>query len=143
MSQVLKSMIFFFVQIIFFNVFMYAYISDNDKQGSKVLSNLLKITMNFWTLYILHIKSTLSHEYKKFHTIFELLDRKDFQSSLYFTQFCQILWDLKFIYSKNAIKFCKMFPLLLTTIHTVKSKGKISQNFVAFSEYMNFKYQTS
>ena len=23
-------------------------------------------------------------------------------------------------------------------VHTVKSKGKISQNFVAFSEYMNF-----
>ena len=31
--------------------------------------------------------------------------------------------------------------LLLTTVHTVKSKGKISQNFVAFSEYMNFKCQ--
>ena len=27
----------------------------------------------------------------------------------------------------------------LTTVHTVKSKVKISQNFVAFSEYMNFK----
>ena len=27
---------------------------------------------------------------------------------------------------------------LLTTVHTVKSKGKILQNFVAFSEYMNF-----
>ena len=26
----------------------------------------------------------------------------------------------------------------MTTVHTVKSKGKISQNFVAFSEYMNF-----
>ena len=32
--------------------------------------------------------------------------------------------------------------LLLTTIHTVKSKGKISLNFVAFSEYMNFKFKT-
>jgi hypothetical protein len=27
----------------------------------------------------------------------------------------------------------------LTAVHTVKSKGKISQNYVAFSEYMNFK----
>jgi hypothetical protein len=27
----------------------------------------------------------------------------------------------------------------LTTVHTVKSKGEISQNFVAFSEDMNFK----
>ena len=38
---------FFFFQIIFFNVFMYDLISDNDKQESKVLSNLLKITINF------------------------------------------------------------------------------------------------
>ena len=26
----------------------------------------------------------------------------------------------------------------MTTVHTVKSKVKILQNFVAFSEYMNF-----
>ena len=45
---------------------------------------------------------------------------------------------LKFIYSEKATKFCKIFPLLLTTVHAVKSKGNISQNFVAFSEYMNF-----
>ena len=45
---------------------------------------------------------------------------------------------VKFIYSEKATKFCGIFPLLLTTVHTVKSKGKISQNFVAFSEYMNF-----
>ena len=31
-----------------------------------------------------------------------------------------------------------MFPLLLSYVVTVKSKGKISQNFVAFSEYVNF-----
>ena len=42
------------------------------------------------------------------------------------------------MYSEEATKFCKIFPLLLTTVHTVKSKGKISQNFVAFSKYMNF-----
>ena len=45
---------------------------------------------------------------------------------------------LKFIYSEKATKFCEIFLLLLTAVHTVKSKGKISQNFVAFSEYMNF-----
>ena len=45
---------------------------------------------------------------------------------------------LKFIYSEKVTKFCETFPLLLTTVHTVESKGKISQNFVAFSEYMNF-----
>ena len=31
-----------------------------------------------------------------------------------------------------------MFVLLLTVCTVVKSKGKISQNFVAFSEYLNF-----
>ena len=46
--------------------------------------------------------------------------------------------SLKFIYSEKATKFCEVFPLLLTTVNTVKNKGKISQNFAAFSEYMNF-----
>ena len=46
---------------------------------------------------------------------------------------------LKFKYSEKATKFCEIFPLLLTTVHTVKSKGKILQKFLAFSEYMNFK----
>ena len=46
---------------------------------------------------------------------------------------------IKFIYSEKATKFCEIFPLLLNAVHTVKSKGKILQNFVAFSEYMNFK----
>ena len=45
---------------------------------------------------------------------------------------------LKFIYSKKATKFCEIFHLLLTVCTVVKSKGKISQNFVAFTEYMNF-----
>ena len=54
--------------------------------------------------------------------------------------FCNFL--LKFIYSEKATKFCKIFTLLLTTVHTVNSKVKISQNFVAFSEYMNFNIVT-
>ena len=45
---------------------------------------------------------------------------------------------MKFIYSEKATKFCKIIILLLTTVHIVKSKVNISQNFVAFSEYMNF-----
>jgi hypothetical protein len=42
--------------------------------------------------------------------------------------------QVKFIYSEKATKFGKIFTLLLTTLHTIKSKVKISQNFVAFSE---------
>ena len=45
---------------------------------------------------------------------------------------------LKFIYSEKATKFCEIFTLLLSYVVTVKSKVKISQNFVAFSEYMSF-----
>ena len=51
------------------------------------------------------------------------------------------LRKLKFIYSEKATKFCEIFLLLLTTVRTVISKEKISQTFVAFSEYMNFKLQ--
>ena len=45
--------------------------------------------------------------------------------------------SLKFIYSEKATKFCEIFTLLLTTVHKVKRKVKILQNFVTFSEYMN------
>ena len=45
---------------------------------------------------------------------------------------------LKFIYSEKATKLCKIFTLLLSYVVPVKSKMKILQNFVAFSEYMNF-----
>ena len=36
-------------------------------------------------------------------------------------------------------KFVKSSPYILSTVHTYNIKVKISQNFVAFSEYMNFK----
>ena len=45
---------------------------------------------------------------------------------------------VKFIYSEKATKFCKIFALLLSYVVPVKIKVTISQNFVAFSEYMNF-----
>ena len=45
---------------------------------------------------------------------------------------------LKFLYSEKATKFCEIFTLLLSYVVPVKSKVEISQNFAAFSEYMNF-----
>ena len=45
---------------------------------------------------------------------------------------------LKFIYSQKATKFCEISTLLLSYVVPVKSKVEISQNFVPFSEYMNF-----
>ena len=50
-----------------------------------------------------------------------------------------VLHYLKFIYSEKATKFWEIFTLLLSYVVPVKSKVKISQNFVTFSEYMNFK----
>ena len=46
---------------------------------------------------------------------------------------------LKFIYSEKATKFCEISALLLSVCTVDKSKVEISQNFVAFSEYMKFK----
>ena len=46
---------------------------------------------------------------------------------------------LKLIYSEKATKFCEIFTLLLSYyVVPLKSKVKISQKFVAFSECMNF-----
>ena len=53
-----------------------------------------------------------------------------------------LIWEiynlLKFIYSEKAKKLCEIFTLLLSYVVPDKSKVKISQNFMAFSEYMNF-----
>ena len=45
---------------------------------------------------------------------------------------------VKFIHLEKATKFCEIFSLLLTGTTQDKRKVKISQNFLAFSEYMNF-----
>ena len=54
-----------------------------------------------------------------------------------------LIWEiynlLKFIYSEKAKKLCEIFTLLLSYVVPDKSKVKISLNFVAFSDYMNFK----
>ena len=42
------------------------------------------------------------------------------------------------MYFEDATKFCEIFSLHLSYVVPVKSKLKISKNFVAFSEYMNF-----
>ena len=46
--------------------------------------------------------------------------------------------QLTFTYSEKATKFCKIFTLLLTGTTQDKSKVTSLQNFVAFSDYMNF-----
>ena len=45
-----------------------------------------------------------------------------------------------FIYSEKATKVSEISTLLLSYVVPVKSKVEISQNFVAFSEKLNFNY---
>ena len=45
---------------------------------------------------------------------------------------------LKFMYSEKAPKFCKISTVDLTFTTEDEFKVEISQNFVSFSEYMNF-----
>jgi hypothetical protein len=45
---------------------------------------------------------------------------------------------VKFICCVKASKFCKISTNYLSDVLPVKKLGEISQNFVAFSEYMNF-----
>ena len=44
---------------------------------------------------------------------------------------------LKFIYSEKATQICEISTVDLSYVVTVKSTVEISQNFEAFSEYMN------
>ena len=45
---------------------------------------------------------------------------------------------LKLIYSEKATIICKISTIDLSYVVTVKSIVEISQNFVAFSEHLNF-----
>ena len=46
---------------------------------------------------------------------------------------------VKFIYSEKATNVCEISTVDLSDVVMVTSTMEISQNFVAFSEYMNFK----
>ena len=50
-----------------------------------------------------------------------------------------LITTVKFIYSEKATNFCKIFTVDFSHVLPVKSTVEISQNFVIFSEYMNFK----
>ena len=55
-----------------------------------------------------------------------------------FLEFTFINSLLKFIYSEKATNFCKISTVNLSYVVMVKFKMEISQNFVAFSECINF-----
>ena len=45
---------------------------------------------------------------------------------------------VKFVYSEKVRKFCEISTVDLSFEVTVKSTVEVLQNFVAFSEYVNF-----
>ena len=59
--------------------------------------------------------------------------------SRFLSRIDNVEFSLKFIYSEKAAKFCEISNLFQSVCTVDKSKVEISQNFVAFSEYMNFK----
>ena len=72
--------------------------------------------------------------------------RRNFEITALFTLLYDAYGSGKKITSKIHIfytKFWKIIPLLLSYVVPVKSKGKILQNFVAFSDYMKFKKNNS
>ena len=74
------------------------------------------------------------------HLVFTKENLLHFVDLLINTQFVAKITSIKFIYFEKATNFFEISTLLLTGTTYDKSKVKISQNFVAFSEYMNFSY---
>ena len=67
------------------------------------------------------------------------LDRLSLESIRIWTSALNLVIVVKFIHSKKATKFCEIYTEKdLSYIVPVKSRVEILQNFVAFSEYMNF-----
>ena len=64
---------------------------------------------------------------------------KCFDASVEWVIFFLVIYVVvKFIYSEKSANFCKISTVDLSYVVTVKSTVEISQNFVAFLEYMNF-----
>ena len=104
------------------------YILSNVQQTKTIFFS----DRNFVTVLILILRKSSAYLHNHSISSFKFLKNKLVTTKIFKE------YELKFIHSKTATKFCEIFPLLLTVCTVVKSKGKISQNFVAFSEYMNF-----
>ena len=71
----------------------------------------------------------------------QLVSQKFGLSAIFFPSFLSYLFRiLKLIYSEKATNFGKVSTVDLSYLVMVKSRIEISQNFLAFSEYMNFTY---
>ena len=108
-----------------------------------------RLTKNLWKLIVKGLRkiwkdqNVLWEEYLNSSAAYSIQTKVQsvFQGSQRYKT-SEIWWKcklfLKFIYSEKATKFCEIITLLLSYVVLVKSKVNISQNFLAFSEYMNF-----
>ena len=117
---------------------------DEDPTKLKIHSEIFSYLKKHLARYTLEPKGIRGIQQLLGDRILLLFDQPTFvgeQKKIhYLTPFPPLILStqLKFIYSEKATKFCEIFTLLLSFVVPVKSKVKISQNFVAFSEYMNF-----
>ena len=74
---------------------------------------------------------TASWDFKKFFLSYSSV-------SFHFDTGHKTIWLCKVHIFWEGHKFCEISTLILTAVHTVRSKVEISQNFVAFSEYRDW-----
>ena len=83
----------------------------------------IRVVQKIWLTFIINKFSSFS--------IFGTSEMGSFLNDFILLIKVHIFWE--------GLKFCRIFTWLLTVCTVVKIKVKISQDFVAFSEYMNFK----
>ena len=105
---------------------------------NKISSRQRQFQINhFYRFFFVNLEIGTSRITVRVHTT-PHLNYQNILQSIYLMKSPNCMKLLKFIYSEKATKFCEIFPLLLTVCTVFKSRGKILQNFVAFSKYMNF-----
>ena len=89
---------------------------------------------------MLELVKNLIYQRRQIPLTFETLKREiqKYYNSFANVRFFYYFIHLKFIYSDKATKFCEI-STCSSYVVPVKNKVKISQSFVAFSEYINFK----
>ena len=95
--------------------------------------------MKEWYYILVDLTTNFANRFRENLAFLELLNFH-FQQSHSSSRLEKTNWkllELKFIYSEKATKFCEISTLLSSVCTVDKSKVKISQNFVAFSEYTN------
>ena len=123
----------------------------NHKNCSKIAKKSLffsflgKIFFLNWTLGLgnFFLDQTTYVQKNRLYQQFFVNQDPTIPQNLKLKRIVEIYWkanlQIKCIYSEKATKFCEISNLLLSYVVPVKSKVEISENFVAFAEYMNFK----